>query len=327
MKVLVTGASSALGANIIRILLLRGYPVRAFIRKSSNISALTGLPIEFFKGDIGDKNDLVEGIKGCEYVIHAAANMELSTGVTTKQEEDNIKAVEHLAKSCVDHKIKRLVYISTANTIGPGNKEHPGIEENKTAKWFERSGYAKSKLLAEELIQKHVLEDGLDALILNPSFMLGPYDTKPTSNRIILQFYKKRFNFIPPGGKSFIHVKDVAVAACNALTMGNPGENYLLTNENLTYLEFIMKLEELTGQKSMKIHIPRRLVYFLGNIGSVLENLGMKRELNRTNARMLCTTAFYKSSKAVRELNLPLTPIEKAMEESLNWFQQNKCLK
>jgi len=323
IKVLVTGASSSLGANVILTLLEKGYAVRAFARKSSNLFTVKGLDIETFFGNISNSNDIHDAISGCDYVIHAAANMELSPKITGHQKEDNVKAVEHLVNSCLEHNVKRLVYVSTANTIGPGTKARPGTEENQINGQFERSGYAKSKLLAQQLLQKHVREDGLDAIIVNPSFMIGPYDHKPTSGRMVIRFYNKKINLIPPGGKSFIYVKDVAEAVCNALTLGRPGECYLLTNQNLTYLEFCNKMDELTQNKSIKIHVPRLLMMLFGYTGSFLGILGIKTDLNRVNIGMLCSTAFYSSAKAQKELDLKLTPVDEALRKAIDWFREN----
>lgn len=322
-KVLITGATSSLGTNIVRILLNRGYAVRVFSRRSSNISTLQSLDIELFYGNVFDKNDLDAAVNGCDYVIHAAANMDLGKKYREKQLKENVGAVDDLINICLEHNVKRLLYVSTANTIAPGSKEKPGTEANAIGKRYEKLGYAKSKFLAEQLIRERVKADGLDAVIVNPSFMIGPYDTKPTSNRIILMFYRKKINFMPSGGKSFICVKDAATACCNALTAGRAGENYLLTGENLTYREFCRKVEKVTGKRSVKIVLPRALMLSIAAICSFLNFLGMNIELNRTIAVILCTHAFYSHDKAVRELGLPETPVETGIREALDWFREN----
>jgi dihydroflavonol-4-reductase len=323
-KVLVTGATSSLGAHIVRILLETGYQVRVFARRTSNISIIQDLNIEIFYGDIALKEDLDRAVKGCNYVIHAAANIDMGSKSQEIQTRENVSAVENLLSACLQHEIKRLVYVSTANTIAPGSKDQLGNEKNTIGKQYEKLGYAKSKLLAEELIRQHVKEKGLDAVIVNPSFMIGPYDTKPTSNRIILMLYRKKINFLPAGGKSFVYVKDAAAAACNALKMGKAGENYLLTGENLTYREFCRKVEEVTGTYSLIIILPRTLMLFIGTICTFLNLLGMKIELTRTNAAILCTHAFYSHDKAVNELGMPETPITTGIREAIKWFGENK---
>jgi dihydroflavonol-4-reductase len=82
----------------------------------------------------------------------------------------------------------------------------------------------------------------------------------------------------------------------------------------------------VTGRKSVKIVLSRALMLTLGSFGTLMNHLGLKWELNRVNAAILCTNAFYSSEKAVKELNLPLTPITTGIKESLDWFQENKCL-
>lgn len=327
MKVLVTGANSLVGSNVIRVLLERGFAVRAFVRNSSEISTIAGLNCELFYGDITRQEDVDSAIHGCDYIIHAAAR---NISGPTKLEyyyKENVKAVEFVIKSCIKYQVKRLVYVSTANTIDPGDKDNPGTEENSIGKQYKKSGYAMSKFLAQELIRKYVLAGELNAVIVNPSFNIGPYDAKPTSGRIILMYYKKKLIFIPSRGKNFVYSKDVAIAICNALSRGRNGECYLLTHQNLTFLDFCRKLDEATDHRSIKIVIPDFVIKALGYIGTVIGWFGPTLDLNHVNAGLLCTSTNYSSGKAMGELGLPQTPIETAIRDAISWFKENGYLK
>jgi dihydroflavonol-4-reductase len=325
-KVLLTGANSLLGANVIRALLERNYEVRAFIRSSSNISAISDLHCEFFKGDITRFKDLKEAVQDCDYVIHAATNNDLSPTSLDHYYNENVKAVRLLIKSCQENGVRRIVYISTANTFDPGNRSSVGTEKNTIAKDFQKSGYAMSKFLAQEMVVDEVKKGKLNAIVINPSFIIGPFDTKPTSGRIIIRYFHKKLILLPPGGKSFIYSKDVANAVCNALVSGRPGECYLVTNQNLSYLEFFRKLENITHNKSMKIILPRRIIILMGGIGTVLTWFGLKMDLNLVNARNICKYLYYDSGKAIEDLGLTQTPIEIAINEAIMWFKENGYL-
>ena len=138
--------------------------------------------------------------------------------------------------------------------------------------------------------------------------------------------YGKRIAFIPPGGKNFIHVGDVATGICNAIDLARQGECYLLVHENLTFSEFYTKIQIVTGKRQHQILLPKRLVTTLGLLGDLPGRLGFRTNLNPINASMLCVGNYYSAAKAVKYLNLPQTPVEQAITDALEWFAQNGYL-
>ena len=127
----------------------------------------------------------------------------------------------------------------------------------------------------------------------------------------------------PPGGKNFVHVADVARGIVNAIELGIPGECYLLGNENLTYRDFFEKLKLVHGHQQTLVPLPRVAVRLAGSLGCLFENISNKpAKLNAINARLLCADNYYSPLKAVRELNLPQTPVSQAIEDALEWFGQ-----
>src|SRR5699024_2385150 len=148
------------------------------------------------------------------------------------------------------------------------------------------------------------------------TFMLGKYDTKPSSGAIILRGYKKRLILIPPGGKNFIHVKDVAEAICNAITRGRNKECYILAHENLSYKAFYRNLCEVTGQKSRIITVPAFILSMLGIVGSVLLNFGIKNRFHYNNMAIVSEDTFYGNAKAKSELDLGSTAIAAAIKDA-----------
>jgi len=164
---------------------------------------------------------------------------------------------------------------------------------------------------------------GLPALVVNPTFMLGRYDAKPSSGQIILMAQGKTVMGYPEGGKNFIHVSDAARGIVNAIAIGRPGECYLLANENLSYYEFFRKLRRLNGTPRNLIRLSAKIIRSAGTLGSLCESLtSIPVQLNKVNAGLLCSDNYYSSKKAVRELMLPQTPVNKAIEDSLEWFGQ-----
>jgi dihydroflavonol-4-reductase len=324
MKVLVTGANGFLAANVVRTLLKRNYEVRGMVRRNSDTRSLEGLSFELNYGNITSEPDVDKAVEGCEIVIHVAADTSQRYSEAGPLRKVNVDATKLFIEASKKHRVRRLIFISTGNTIDFGTREKPGHEGNSLGKLFEKSGYALSKLEAETLIIDEVKNNGLNAVIMNPTFMIGPYDSKPSSGRIFKMMYPNRIVFIPKGGKNFTPVKDAAVAICNAIDKGRSGERYLLAGENLSYSEFLKIVKK--GRKNIQITIPGWLLISIGAIGSLLRNLGIPFELSLTNALILCANDYYTPAKAVSELNMPQTPIPLAVDEAIAWFKEHGML-
>jgi len=325
MKVLVTGANGFLAANVVRELIAQKHDVRGMVRKNADLRSLEGVYFEHFHGNITNESDADKAVEGCDVVIHIAADTSQRYDTAEPLRKVNVEATRLFIEASKKHQVKRFIFISTGNTIDFGPRENPGHEGKALGKLFEKSGYALSKLEAEKLIVDEVKNNGFNAIILNPTFMIGPHDAKPSSGRIFQMMYPHKVVFIPKGGKNFTPVKDAAVAICNAIELGTPGERYLLAGENLTYPEFLKIVRQ--GKKTIPIIIPSWLLVAFGAFGSFLRLLGIPFELSLNNARILCADDFYTSAKAVRELNMPQTPISVAVAEAIDWLKQHGMLK
>lgn len=325
MKVLITGANGLLAANTIRELNHRGIPVRGLVRKTSNLLSLEDAQFEKVYGNIINYEDVYDAADGCNVIIHAAAN----TGQkpSDQKSDDDLIAIRNMIKVVELQKISRLIFVSSANTFGYGSLESPGNEKTPISEIFQQSLYAKKKLKAQELVIKAARHGNIDALVVNPTFLIGPYDAKPSSGRSILMYMNNRVAFYPPGGKNFVATKDAAVAICNAITKGKSGECYLLAGENLSYKQFYEKVKIVTGIDKPLIPIPLYLLKAMGFGGSFLNRFGFAFELTKENACILSIHNYYSSKKAQNELEMPKSNIELAIDEAYQWFLLNDYLK
>lgn len=324
MKTLVTGATGLLGANVVRELESRGREVRVMVRHHSSLAALQGTRAEVVYGDIQDPVSLHLAVKDCDTVVHTAANTSQWPVNYSFYEPVNVTGTRNVMNACRDEGITRIVHVSTANSFGPGSKENPGTELSEFSGFRHGSGYVISKYVAQQYVLSEVERSGLPAVIVNPTFMIGPWDVKPSSGRIIGMFLNRKVQFYPPGGKNFIDVRDAAAGVCNALERGKPGECYLLASENLTYLEFITLLNRITGRNPVKIKIPPAPIWLAGMYGSLSERIsGKPAPLNQVNARLLKLNNYYTGRKAVTELGLPQNPVENAVRDAIRWFENH----
>jgi dihydroflavonol-4-reductase len=315
---LLTGANGFLANNIIRELNLRNIPVRGIVREHADLRGLQGTVVELVTGYFGDPGFLSRALDGCDTVIHAAAFTGPVPTALRYYIVPNVEGTQTVVQACVKAKVRRLIFVSTVNTIEFGSADVPGTEETDMKNPpFCHAGYAVSKVMAEKLVMDAVREQGLDALIVNPAFMIGPHDPKPSSNRIIDIYQRGPFQLVPPGGKNFVHVRDVAVAICNAIDKGKPGERYILAHENLTLNEFFDKVDAVSGKKQRRIQVPAGLLRVMGALGGLISTFGNSYPLTPVTAHILCVRNFYCSAKAIRELGLPQTPVEEAIREYL----------
>ena len=326
MKVLVTGANGLLASNLVRELAETGYQVRGLVRDGSNLLSLNKADAELMKGDLTCRDDLRKAISGCDVVVHAAANTCQWPTNYEAYREINVQATRMIMEESSRRSISRFIFIGSANAFDPGSKKLPGTERSSFS-FEKKTGYMISKFIAQKLVLDESRRTGFPAIVVNPTFMLGKFDAKPSSGQIILMALRNPFLICPPGGKNFVHVKDVARGIVNAIKLGKTGECYLMANENLSYREFFEKLGKTLHITQKYIPLPAGMFYLAGSSGSIYEKItGKPARLDRLNAGLLCSDFFYSPKKAVCELKMPQTPVIHAIEDSAEWFRQHGYL-
>ncbi|MBP6868408.1 MAG: NAD-dependent epimerase/dehydratase family protein [Bacteroidales bacterium] len=314
--VLVTGANGLLGTNVVLELLSRGYAVKGLVRSLRRFIDYSHPQLELVTGDVRDVSSLQAAVRGCDFIVHTVADTSQKHLRISDYDPVNFEGTKNILELCRQEGIKRLVYIGTANTCGCGSLENPGDEQSPPSHPFTHCLYALSKIKAGELIEAAVSE-GLDIVTLSPTFMIGPYDYKPSSGRIINMALNRKVVFYPPGGKNFVHAADVARGVVNALEEGVSGENYLMANENLSYRDFFQIISRLTGKRPLMIRLPRPLLMAVGLIGDGLRRLGVEIPLCSNNMKILCTNNFYKNQKALSRFNMSFLTTEEAVRDAL----------
>ena len=269
-EVLVTGPDGVLGSNLLRELLKKGYSVTAMSEDGKKSPTIDDLPIKKIGGNLLNPTDLIEATKGIDVVIHCAASTSMFPARSEIVNKVNIEGTQNVIHACQNNQVKRLIYVGTANSFGSGNSVNPGTENNPYNAYSYGLDYMDSKYKAQELVLEKVKNEGLDAVVVNPTFMIGPYDSRPSSGEMILSIYKKKVPGYTLGGKNFVAVKDVAVAITNAIKKGKSGECYILANENLTYKEAFDKIAATIGVQSPKFKLPSIAVKTIGKLSSIL---------------------------------------------------------
>ncbi|MBA3970976.1 MAG: NAD-dependent epimerase/dehydratase family protein [Bacteroidetes bacterium] len=327
-KVFLTGPDGLLGSNIVRELLHRNYEVRAMLYHNKHPITLIGLPIEIVYGDISDKDALIELSKGCDYFINVAAITDMWPSRGQKYFRINVKGAENAVEAVLKNKMKRLVHVGSASSFGYGTIDKPGNEMSDFKSGKYKVDYIDSKRDGQLKVLEAVKEKGLDAIVVCPTFMIGPYDSKPSSGTMIIAIVKGKMPAFSSGGKNWVYVKDVSTGVCNALTMGRSGEAYILGGENLTYVDAVTRIAASVGQKKIpKFIVPNGILKFIGLLGTLSGAITKKAPALTINlANIACDGHYFSPQKAIDELKIPQTPIEIGVKEAVDWFQENKYL-
>ncbi len=320
-KVLVTGANGFLAYNIIIELLTRGYTVRGMLRKTARMM-INHPNLELFYGKITREEDVVNATEGCQIVIHNAAVTDPAISDHHVYVKINVGGTKNIIKASIEKNVNKVIYISSANSFGYGSKKFPGHEGSPMQFPFTSSGYARSKAAAQEMILNSFKGTAVEIVVINPTFMIGPNDFKESSNRIILRALGKRILLIPPGGKNFVHVTDVATAIGNSIKLGKNGECYIVANENLSYRELYNKMAGVTKSKIFLLTVPIPLLLLAGLAGNIMRYIGLNTAINLTNMQILCIGSYYSADKAIKTIEIQQTPIVKAIEETISWFKR-----
>ncbi len=314
--VFVTGVNGLLGTNLVHALLAKGYKVKGLVRDVKKFKGHRHQNLQLIEGNLS--GDFTDTIKGAEIIIHIAAETRQSLPDYHSYKKINYDATIHLFNTAIKCRAGQFIFVSTANTIGYDTIDNPGTEENPMWPPFTASFYAKSKMEAENYLLQYA--DQIKLTIINPGFMIGAFDSKPGSGKIILHGWRKRIVFYPPGGKSFVHVQDVASAIMNSFGQTKSGEKYLLVNENLSYLQFFKKLHQYTGETPMLIPISPFVLLMMGYFGDVLRWFKIKTSISSVNMKILCVKNFYSHQKSITALGVVYKPVATAIKDAVDYF-------
>ncbi len=327
MTALVTGGTGFVGSHVVRLLVERGDKVKALARPRSRRDNLEGLDpqlLEVVPGDLTDPESLREAIRGCDTLYHVAADYRLWAKNPQELYRANVEGTRDLLQAALDAGVRKVVYTSTVGALGIPHDGTPGTETTPVSETEMIGHYKRSKFLAEEEARSFAAK-GLPVVITNPSTPVGERDIKPTpTGQIIVDFLNRKMPAYIETGLNLIDVRDVAEGTLLAGEKGIPGERYLLGNQNLTLGEILGKLESITKIPAPKVKMPYAVAY----VAVGIENLAA-RVLHRApvhpfeGVKMAKHKMFFSAEKAVRELGLPQSPVETALERAVIWFQEN----
>jgi len=331
LKALVTGSTGFIGGAICRRLVEQGIEVRAFHRETSTLKLLEGLPVEHFTGDLTRPETLEAAMQGVEVVFHVAALLggRDDPGRMYAVTVEGTRAVLRAARKAG---VRRLVHTSSVAALGVPelSRLKPPVRGllDESHSWNYSADlwpYGYAKYLAELEVQKAVA-NGLDAVIVNPSVVIGPGDVYRTTSSVVVQVASGKLLMSVNGGLNMVHIDDVVNGHLAALQHGRRGGRYILSGTNLPIPDITRMIAEVGGV-SHPFVLPARLVrMFAGGIKRLESFLPLP-----VSAEMLNLAGdyfYYDGRKAQRELRLeaPLSA-QRAIKDAYDWFVQEGTLK
>lgn len=327
MAILVTGATGFLGSHVARKLVERGERVRILLRKTSRTSNIEDIDAERAYGDILDIDSVKEALKGCDTLYHVAGIVSSRKSDYGRMEEINVKGTFNVFSSALEAGVKKAVYTSSVAAIGVD--PNGGIANEETPFTLEPMGiqYLNTKYYAEKEALKFY-QKGLPLVIVNPSIVIGPGDIYLSSTALIVWYCKRKFPGYMDGGVNVVDVEDVAEGHILAAEKGRVGERYILGNKNLSIMECFSLLERVTGIPSPKRKVPYFVALTAGFIRERIIRVSspsfVLQDVDSAKAGRLYW--YFDSSKAVRELGFPQTPVEESLKKTIKWFRDNGYL-
>lgn len=333
MKVLVTGSTGFIGAQLCRALVERGHEVRAFHRSASPLYLLRDLPVEHVTGDLTRQDTLLEALQGMEVVFHCAGFTNARRKHLGRFYAVTIEGTRSLLQAARLAGVSRVVYTSSAAALGipfdkPFSHPSPPILLDENHPWNYRfdyfpAGYAKHS--AEREVQRAVAQ-GLDTVIVNPTMVMGAGDFHRQSSSIVVLVARQQLPALVEGGINVVHINDVVAGHLAAMENGKTGERYILGGENLTYDQLVQDIARIAKVDPPEVILPNRLAHLLSTITIPLQPF-WDFPIDTHLLHLAGYHFYYTIRKSQTVLKLPPPrPAEEAIRDAYDWFTETGAI-
>jgi dihydroflavonol-4-reductase len=316
-----------LGSNLAAELAAAGHQVVAIRRAATRTHHLDDVAIEWHDADLGSTAAMTRAFQDAACVFHCAAQVSVRRTVSPEMSATNVVGTANVIEAVRAAGVPRLVHTSSVVAVGLSTSGQPCDE---TATWnFDTEGlvdaYAITKHQAEDVVRAARFD--VDAVVVNPTYMVGPRDARPSSGRLIVDVVRGRVPGWTPGHNNFVDVRDVARGMIAAWQRGRRGERYILAGHDMTYGDLMRQVAAVAGTRPPRLRIPRAAAWLFGKWGDLVERSGREPVVNSTQIRYAYSDRFrFRSDKAARELGYQISPLEPALRDAIAWFRAHGML-
>lgn len=324
----VTGATGHIGNVLVKKMLEKGYRVTVLCLPNEDLTPLEGLNVSIIYGDITDRDFVMKSIHEGQDVFHLAAAIDIDDGgknAYDKVYKINVEGTKNIVDACIANKARRLIYTSSVHIIEPVKdvvlKEPKVFDDSKIF-----GNYSKTKTIATKYVIDKSREGLIDAVVVYPAGVIGPFDYKISEmGQVVLDYLNGKLAGYVKGGYNFIDVRDVCDAIINAGEIGKSGEGYILSGTECSIKEMIVCLNTVLKRKKLP---PKYALWFL-KMFAKLSNAyykvrGKKPVFSEFSLYTLNANANFSNKKAVENLGLKTRKVIKSFKDAVDWFIVNK---
>jgi len=321
MQVAVTGAAGHVGATLVRALLVRGDQVRVLVHTDTR--GVAGLPVEHCYGNVTDPAAVLRLVQGAQRVYHLAAKVSIDPRERAELHRVNVGGTQCVVGACRAAGVARLVHVSSIHALASHPRHEPVTEERALAYGRRLPGYDASKVAAERVVQEAVAA-GLDAVVLNPTAILGPHDFRPSHlGEVLLDLYHQRLPGLVAGGFDWVDVRDVVAGILAAADQAATGSRYLLGGQRATVAELARLVEQVTGRRAPRLVAPMWLARAVAPGAECAARLiGLRPLFTPESLNALRNHLDISSARARQELGYAPRKLEATVRDTFDWFRE-----
>ena len=319
----VTGGTGFIGLNLVEHLSQSGWDVVALHRPNSRLTQLEKYPVRLVAGEIEDRASLERAMpEDVDAVFHVAGDVSLWSGHRERQWRTNVEGTRNMVATALAKRARKFVHTSTSSVFGMQTEP---FDETAPKLGRDKFNYQRSKTAAEDEVAKGI-DQGLDAVFLNPTNVIGPYDWSTWSTFIRLAANRQLFR-IPPGRACYADVGAVVRAHVAAVEKGRTGHNYLLGGHDKSYAEIARMVCEMLGTPPNTMVGRAMVLRFAGRASEWMSRItGKEPRISEESAVMVNSSIVCSSDKAIRELGYKIVPVETMLKSCVDWMIAEKLL-
>jgi dihydroflavonol-4-reductase len=323
--IVVTGASGLIGSNLVRTLLAQGQQVRVLVHH--NHHPLSGLNVETSTGDLLSFASLVQAFSGAEIVYHLAGAISLKMNHWEQMQRVNVFGTRNVVNACLQSGVRRLVHFSSIHALEQEPLDTPVTESRPRVTSEKYPPYDRSKAAGEQEVLNGV-QQGLDAIILNPTGIIGPYDFEPSYlGKALLHMAHGHLPALVSAGFNWVDARDVASAAIQASQHGKTGESYLISGHWRSIEQIAALVAEFSGKLAPGITVPLWLA--AAGLPFTALHAALTQQANiftRATLMALRSNRCIDHSKASQQFNYQPRQFEETIFDTLQWFSDHGYL-
>ena len=324
-KVLVTGSTGHLGANLVRRLLEDGADIRVLVRPGRDQAALDGLAVERVEGDLRDPEAVSRAVKGCAQVYHCAALVSTIEGNAAHKRDvfdTNVQGTRHILDSAVRHGVDKVVVSGSLSATGYDG-DRPSHEDMPFYPFDRHLPYGFTKHLVEHhCLQAHA--NGLNVVVATSCAIVGPHDYAPSRiGRVLIDYAHGKLRAYIPGGFEFVSTRDIAEGHVLAMAKGRSGQKYIISTAYASVDDLLDQFGEVTGKPKPRLRLPPPV---MAAIAEVADRTWFRafpnqpRRFTPAAVRLLSMKRRADHGKARTELGYQPTPLKDAIRDAYDDF-------